>query len=116
MSNYLATYADVTISGSLTKARDKKEPRVIQNQFLDGSYNVQTIGTPGQKIEIEFYCSTAVRRQLEHGGADGDLIKVYYEGKIWTGNIDKGMVSWDYFTSEEEKVTFNLLVYSEEDE
>lgn len=115
MSNYLATFEDITIVGTLTKARDRSKNRVIQQQFLDGTYNVQTIGSAAKRIEVEFYCSTAVRRQIEDAASDADLIKVYWEDKIWTGNINKGEVDWKYFGTDEVVVNFDLLVYSEED-
>ena len=110
MANTITTYDDTLFAGTLTKARDSQNSQFIKKRLLDGTYNIQTIGSAARTIDVEFYCDIEVRRDLEDAAAAGDLIKVNYEDRIWTGLIDNADVKWDPFVDTEERVTFVLLV------
>ena len=116
MSNKITTYADVEIVGTLTKARDNGVARVIEQQLLDGTFNVQTIGIAATKIDVEFYCTIAVRRVLQGYANTAELIKVWWDDKIWTGHIAGGQIKWNWFTDQENDVSFDLLVVEEEEQ
>ncbi len=65
MSTYLADINDVAYAGLLAKARDNDDVIVIKGRFLDGTYGIQTIGSAGTIVDIEFYCTMDVRRALQ---------------------------------------------------
>ncbi len=120
MANYLTDNSDVLIQGKLAKAKDNSAQRVIETEMLDGSFTVQTIGSPATRVEVEHYCSTATRRTLQSTAATGTPIKVYWRDKIYTGLISGGKIAWEQWsrikTDYGDKVSFVLLVTAEADQ
>ena len=108
--NKITTYENADITGILAKARDNSVTRVLENQLLDGTFNVQTVGAPATRISVEFYCAVAVRRVLQDYSAAATLIKVWWGDMVWTGYISGGKLSWDLFAGDLNRVTFDLLV------
>lgn len=115
MANTITTYEGTPFAGILTRARDFQNSQFIKKRLLDGTYNIQTVGAAARTVDVEFYCDIEVRRDLEDAAAAGDLIVVTYEDRIWTGLIDNADVSWEPLVDTEERVTFDLLVVTEEE-
>lgn len=117
MTNFLSDWNDTVIAGILAKASDNTSIRTIETQMLDGSFTIQTIGNTATKVLVEFYCSTAVRRALEMLAFSGQLIKVYWRDRIWTGLISGGEIKWESWSRNTEKVKeklqFEVLVMEE---
>jgi len=120
MANYLTDNDNVLIQGKLAKAKDNAAQRVIETELLDGSFIVQTIGSPATKVEVDHYCSTATRRILQSTAATGEPIKVYWRDKIYTGFISGGAIQWEQWsrikTDYADKVSFVMLVTAEADQ
>lgn len=115
MADQITDYDDIPLVGTLTKARDNSIPRTIENQLLDGTFNVQTVGTEATEVDVEFVCEEDVRRDLEDYAAESALLKVTRNTKRWTGHIKGGKINWDWFSYDEQTVKFTLLVLTEED-
>lgn len=116
MANYLADISDVQLSGILAYVRDKKSQRTIETQMLDGTYSVQSIGVATIRIEVEHYCSVAVRRSLETKRDEAEPILVYWKDRKYTGLIS-GDIAHERWSRNKtdlaEKLTFTLLVTGE---
>jgi len=114
MDNYLADYNGTTYGGILAAATEKNTARVIETQMLDGSFTVQTIGSPSPKLDVEYYGSTATRRLLETATAESAPVVVYWKDKVYTGLISGGQIAYERWSRNKtelaEKVTFTLLV------
>lgn len=108
--NYLADLDSVAFEGILAKARDNQQTRVIETQMLDGTFNIQTIGSAATRVAVEFYCSLAVRRVLEACASSATPLKCYATGTVWTGLISGGEIKADYFSPDLWKLAFDLLV------
>lgn len=113
MANTITTYEGSAFSGTLIKARDSQNSQFIKKRLLDGTYNIQTVGSAARTVNIEFLCDIEVRRDLEDSAAAGDLLVVTYEDREWTGLIDNAEVNWSPVVDTEEIVTFKLLVIAE---
>lgn len=116
---YLADNTDAQLGGILAYVRDNKSQRVIETELLDGSFTVQTIGTSSMRLEIEHYCSLAVRRSLETKRDAAEPIKIYWKDKVYTGLIS-GAVNHETWSRNKtdlaEKLTFTVLVTAEADQ
>ena len=117
MNNYLTDIDDQVLPGFLAKAKANASNRTIETQMLDGSFTVQTIGNSATKVSVEFYCSTATRRELQTCISICQSIKVYWLDRVWTGLISTGKLDWERFskntTKVQEKLAFEVLVTEE---
>ena len=113
MANTITTYEGSAFSGTLTKARDSQNSQFIKKRLLDGTYNIQTVGSAARTVDIEFLCDIEVRRDLEDSAAAGDLLVVAYGDREWTGLIDDAEIRWNPIVDTEELLTFKLLVIAE---
>src|SRR5674476_728326 len=98
MLNFISNINDNGYSGFLTKAKDNASIRTIETQMLDGTFTVQTIGSSATKVSVEFYCSTATRRELQTCINTCQPIKVYWLDRVWTGLISGGKLDWERFS------------------
>lgn len=116
MSNYLANSSDVSYGGVLNTVLDARLNRTVETQFLDGSFNVQTIGTAPRRLQVQYTGSHATRLALETLADAGGTIKVYWKDTIYTGIIS-GSVTWTRHSRDRaefaEVVTFQVLVSAE---
>ena len=113
MANYIANISDVPFTGRLAKARDKAQARTIEARLLDGSSVLQTVGSANVVIEVEFYCTYAIRRVLEACMADAEPILVYGDGTVWTGVIRGPAIDWEPVSDVQQLLTFEVLALSE---
>jgi hypothetical protein len=118
MTNYLSDLNGNPYPGILAKAKDNATIRTIETQMLDGSYTVQTIGSPSTQVQIEFYSSTATRRLLQICLKTGQPIKVCWRDRIWTGIISGGELNSSVWSRNEvalaEKLIFSVLMTAED--
>ena len=116
MSNYLANGSGVSYGGVLNTVLDARVNRTVETQFLDGAFNVQTIGTAPRRLQVQYTGSHATRLALETLAAAGSPIKVYWRDTIYTGIIS-GSIQWARHSRDRaefaEIVTFQVLVSAE---
>jgi len=116
MDNYLADINGTTYGGILSAVESEQTTRVIETQLLDGTWNVQTIGSPSTKINVTYYGSIATRRTLEAARAAATPIKVYWKDRVYTGIIS-GEVGHERWSRNRaalaEKMTMQLLITAE---
>ena len=116
MLNYLANSSGTSYGGSLSKLRDVKAPRTIETQFLDGSFNLQTIGTTPRRLTLEYIGSHETRLALEALAEAAGEVKAYWRDTVYTGNIVT-QITWDRYSRDRteyaEIMTFQVLVTAE---
>ena len=57
----------------------------VPNRLLDGSFHIQTIGTPLRVASVRAVCGVIGLNQLRSAYANGGTITVSYEGTLYTG-------------------------------
>jgi hypothetical protein len=116
VSNYLADENAISYGGVLNTVFDNRANRTVETQFLDGSFNIQTIGTAPRRLQVQYTGSHATRLLLEALADEGGILKVYWKDTIYTGIIS-GSVSWTRHSRDRaefaEQVTFQVLVSAE---
>jgi len=113
--NYIADKLDTPITGILASVKDHTKGQIIETELLDGTYIIQSVGNPQTTLEVIFYCSSAVRRQLELSASIGEPIYIYWKGSQYRGLIEKGEISWERWSRNKsglaEELTFSLRVW-----
>jgi len=100
----------VAIPGILTRAGDIKSVIQIENRLLDGSYNVQTIGSESTDVMVEFYYETTERRLLQSYATSATPITIIYDNDTWTGIIRGGVLPYEYVLPCKYKLNFSVMI------
>lgn len=115
--NYLALQNNDLIPGLLATVEEFREVRAIETKMLDGSYTVQTIGSPAKRLDIAFYCARDTRRLIETLQAENGYLRVFWRDREYTVILtadDLIHKRWSKRRPDlEEKVSFGALVVSE---
>ena len=66
----------------------------IPNVLLDGTYHIQTIGTP--RVEVDFICYSPYSEMLAINNKkfNGEPFRIEYEGEYYIGKI-KDLKGWN---------------------
>ena len=84
----------------------------ITNRLLDGSFNVQTVGTPQRILDVTVRGNQETTDRLNYAEAIGEKIRIDVLSKTWTGII-RDPISWTESTVNYYEGSFVLLVDSE---
>lgn len=119
MSNYIANESGTSYGGVLSVVIDSKQVRTIETQFLNGSFNVQTIGTHPRRLAVDYYGSHATRLLLEALADEAGVILVYWKSRIYTGTVSSA-IQWSRHSRDRadlaERMQFQVLVSAEADQ
>ena len=99
----------------VSSATSKPDVIEIINRTFDGSYNVQTIGESGTKLDVIAYFTSSKKLLLDAIKRSSDTIKVTFDGRYYIGIIE-GEISWDRLANQDAPlfgIQFTLLVESE---
>lgn len=71
----------------------------ITSKLLDGSYHVQTVGTPAKYANIRVYAETLAQRDAaDLAAAECAILIAEWQGKNYAGYID-GSIDWTPFVT-----------------
>ena len=97
------------ITEIVASAVSKPDVVEIVNRTLDGSYHVQTIGTKGTKLDVTAYFTKSNKLVMDSIKANGDTIKVTYDGAWYTGLIE-GELSWERLVNQSDAMFATQIV------
>lgn len=75
------------------------EANKILSKLLDGSYHIQTVGTPAQYANIRIYAETLAQRDAaDLAAAECAILIAQWKGTSYAGYID-GSIDWTPFVT-----------------
>lgn len=83
----LFTDANVLLTRDLTNIVPKLQAYRAVNRLLDGSWHIQTIGTPAGQIRFTALVDHAARVVIDLAFANGLCLKVLYRGETYRGFV-----------------------------
>lgn len=107
--NKLKTSSGAVVCGiyGFDKALDANK---IMTKLLDGSYHVQTVGTPAQYANIRIYAETLAQRDAaDLAAAECAILIADWQGTSYAGYID-GSISWKPFGAKAASGTCKFLI------
>ncbi len=114
MNRGIYTVDDDLISPYVKEARVEVEVEKVTRRLLDGSWHIQTIGEPSQRLNVKLSTYEGGKQTIDDIYGTGGLIKVASRDKVWTGYIDS--VSWAYVFRGLYNGDMQVLVISEDED
>ena len=78
---------DKGVSVDIEALIEEKEGNVVATRFLDGSYQVQSVGKPSNLIKFTIYAQKNMLSEIERAYHEGEEVIVYYNGSFYQGLI-----------------------------
>lgn len=81
---------DTRIIDRILDAVPDKVPIKVKNQLLDGSWHIQTIGEPADRVTVSIITDYTGMELMNEKESTGELIKVVITTppRVWAGVID----------------------------
>lgn len=76
---------------------EKREGQVVKNRLIDGTYHVQSIGTPARSRDFKILANENQVDEINNAEAIGNLLTLEIDGIIYNGFVDS-QPSWERFT------------------
>lgn len=110
----LTNSSSVVISSNVIRVIPSYETIKVENRCLDGSFHVQTIGTPARICTVEFICLEAGKILVDTAEGSGESLTITGGSKYYTGIVRKSL-DWSRVAPGLYKTTIVLLVNDEGD-
>lgn len=107
--NTIKSMTGELISDHIRDAVPAYERKKIENQLLDGSFNVQTVGDPFRILNVTTLGNQETTDRLNYAEAIGEKIRVEVLGKRFDGWI-RSQISWSESAVNYYEGDFVLLV------
>jgi len=108
----LTNSSSVAISSYVTQVIPSYETIKVENRCLDGTFHIQTIGTPARICTVEFICLEAGKILVDTAEGSGESLTITGASKYYTGAIRKAP-DWNRVAPGLYKTTIILLVSAE---
>ena len=111
----MATLTDsssATISSNVMLILPSYDAIKVTNRLLDGSFHVQTIGTPARICRVTFITDEAGKDLLDVAEGINEPLTASTSAKYYTGTV-KEAPEWDRLAPDVYKTTITLLVSAE---